>query len=51
MKDKRFIFDSQITTHAMHLAGVNAERMLNDAKLFLDTQKYVHSYYGLSDRK
>jgi len=47
MKDKTFIFDSQITTHAMHLIGVNAKRMLNDAKLFLDTQKYVHSYYEL----
>ena len=47
MKDKRFIFDSQITTHAVHLIGVNAIEMLSDAKLFLDTQKYVYSYYGL----
>ncbi len=47
MKDKTFIFDSQITTHAVYLAGVNAKRMLNDAKLFLDTQKYVYLYYGL----
>ena len=47
MQDKTFIFDSQITTHAMYLTGVNAKRMLNDAELFLDTQKYVHSYYGL----
>ncbi len=47
MKDKTFIFDSQITTHAIRLAGVDAKRILNDAKLFLDTQKYVYSYYGL----
>ncbi|MCL4418432.1 MAG: hypothetical protein M1365_17395 [Actinobacteria bacterium] len=49
MKDikKSFIFDTQITTHAIRLANVNAVEMLNDARLFLSTQKYVYSYYGL----
>jgi uroporphyrinogen-III decarboxylase len=44
---KSFIFDTQITTHAIRLANVNAIEMLNDARLFLDTQKYVYSYYKL----
>ncbi len=46
-KDRSFIFDTQITTHAINLTGVNATDFLNDAKLFLDTQRYVFSYYGL----
>jgi hypothetical protein len=46
-KERSFIFDAQITTHAINLTGVNAIDFLNDAKLFLDTQKYVFDYYGL----
>ena len=46
-KDKSFIFDAQITTHAINLAKVNAIDFLSDARLFLDTQKYVFDYYGL----
>jgi len=44
---KSFIFDTQITTHAIRLVNVNASEMLNDARLFLNTQKYVYSYYKL----
>ncbi|MCL5069548.1 MAG: uroporphyrinogen decarboxylase family protein [Actinobacteria bacterium] len=44
---RSFIFDTQITTHAIRLANVNAVEILNDARLFLGTQKYVYSYYGL----
>ena len=46
-KDRSFIFDAQITTHAINLAKVNAIDFLSDARLFLDTQKYVFDYYGL----
>ncbi|MCJ7472286.1 MAG: uroporphyrinogen decarboxylase family protein [Actinobacteria bacterium] len=46
-KDRSFIFDAQITTHAINLAKVNAIDFLNNARLFLDTQKYVFDYYGL----
>ena len=45
-KDRSFIFDAQITTHAINLAKVNAIDFLSDARLFLDTQKYVFDYYG-----
>jgi len=43
----KFRFDTQITSHAIYLTSVNAIKMLNDAELFLETQKYVHSYYDL----
>ena len=42
-----FTFDSQITSHAIYLTKVNAVKIFNDAEIFLETQKYVHSYYGL----
>jgi uroporphyrinogen-III decarboxylase len=44
---RRFIFDTQITTHAIRVAGVDATEMLNDAELFLDTQKEIFELYKL----
>ncbi len=44
---KTFIFDTQITTHAIHLTHSNAINVLNDAKLFLEMQKYVFEFYNL----
>ena len=44
---KSFKFDTQITTHAIYLAKVNAIKLFSDAELFLRTQKFVYSYYKL----
>ena len=44
---KSFKFDTQITTHAIYLAKVNAIEFFSDAKLFLKTQKFIYSYYKL----
>ena len=44
---KDFVFDTQITTHAIRLTGTDAVKMLNDAQLFLDTQMKVYELYGL----
>jgi hypothetical protein len=45
--NKSFIFDTQITTHAIHLTKSNAIEILNDAKLFFDMQQFVYSFYKL----
>jgi len=44
---KSFKFDTQITTHAICLAKVNAIKLFSDAELFLRTQKFIYSYYKL----
>ena len=44
---KSFKFDTQITTHAIYLAKVDAIEFLSNAKLFLKTQRFVYSYYKL----
>lgn len=44
---KTFIFDSQITTHAIRFSKVDATRILNDAGLFLDIQESLYSYYQM----
>jgi hypothetical protein len=44
---KPFIFDTQITTHALHLTGCDAAAIVNNAADFFDMQEYVYSFYGL----
>jgi len=44
---KSFIFDTQISTHAIHLTKSNAIEILNDAKLFFEIQQFVYSFYKL----
>jgi hypothetical protein len=45
--NKPFIFDTQITTHALHLAGCRAATIVNNASDFFDMQQYIYSFYGL----
>jgi hypothetical protein len=44
---KSFLFDSQITTHAINLTKSNATDILSNAELFFDMQQYVQSFYQL----
>ncbi len=44
---KQFIFDTQITTHAIVLTNSNAVNILNNAKAFLEMQQYVFDLYCL----
>ncbi|HEX7560746.1 MAG TPA: hypothetical protein VF347_01000, partial [Candidatus Humimicrobiaceae bacterium] len=44
---KQFIFDTQITTHALHLTGRDAEATVNNAAEFFAMQEYVYSFYSL----
>jgi hypothetical protein len=46
-RKNNFIFDTQITTHAIHLTKSNAIEILNDARLFFEMQKFVYSFYEL----
>jgi hypothetical protein len=45
--DTYFVFDAQITTHAVYLTGKDAEEVLTDAPVFLEMQKYIYNYYNL----
>jgi hypothetical protein len=47
LPEKQFIFDTQITTHALHLTGRDASAVFNNAAEFFDMQDYVYSFYGL----
>src|SRR5680860_546692 len=42
-----FIFDTQITTHALHLTGCDAAAIVSNAAEFFAMQEYVCSFYGL----
>lgn len=44
---KQFIFDTQITTHALHLTGRYAAAVVNNAAEFFAMQEYVYSFYSL----
>ena len=44
---KPFIFDTQITTHALHLTSSDAAAIINNAADFFDMQQYVCSFYAL----
>jgi hypothetical protein len=45
--EKQFIFDTQITTHALHLTGSDAGAIVNNAAEFFAMQEYVYSFYNL----
>ncbi len=45
--EKQFTFDTQITTHALHLTGSDANVIVNNAADFFDMQQYIYSFYGL----
>jgi hypothetical protein len=45
--EKPFVFDTQITTHALHLTGRDAAAIVNNAADFFDMQMYVSSLYKL----
>ena len=42
-----FLFDAQITTHAIYLTKSNAIEILNNAELFFEMQQYIYSFYKL----
>jgi hypothetical protein len=44
---KQFIFDTQITTHALHLTGRDAAAIVSNAAEFFAMQEYVSSFYKL----